>query len=220
MSGLRPADGRPFGPWLTRGRNAGRALVAFGLVGLTTTVALAALTLVIVGPLLVDAAALEAQRGAAIAALDGAAGALDAMATTVGDVQPSLAQSEAAIRDAAAATSQLADAAAGQAVITSAFAETTTRTRTLSDDLTRTADALARNEADAGATAGQLTALAAQVRSLRSVLGSGPAAPGGPAGVEGTLLAFVALALVLLAWLATAGIACLWFGRRILRTSP
>ncbi len=200
-----------------RERRIGRALVAFGIVGLVTAALLAALTVAVIGPLAIAAAQLEGQREATGAALNSAAGALDAAATSAENVTPSLAQSEAALRDGAAATSQLADAAGGLAAISSAFADTAARSRALSDDLTRTADALARNEADAGAVAGQLDALAREVRSLRSSVTGGPTIPGGPAIIELAAVAFVVLGLVLLGWLATAAAVCTWLGRRLLR---
>lgn len=196
-------------------RRAARALVWFGASGLVIAAALALALLVVAGPLAADAAALDHQRAEAVAALQAASTTMAATATTVEGATASLADAQSALRDAAAATNQLADAAAGLGALSATLAETASRTRSLSDELSRTADAVTRNEADGQAVAAQVRALAAQVDDLATSLDAEAGGLGWIVGPGSTLLLVIALALV--GWLGTAAAACLWLGRRLVR---
>lgn len=197
-------------------RRAGTALVAFGAIGLTILAACLVAVLAAFLPLANEAASLEQQRASAIALIGPAADALDTTATTATNAGASIGQSVAAARDAAAVTGQLADALGGLSAFSSAFADTAARSRTLSDDLTRTATALSQNQADTATAAAELRSLAEQLHQLGDSLGGTDAPPASSlAGLALPLaIALVALALV---WLGGIAVASIWLGRRLRR---
>jgi hypothetical protein len=197
-------------------RRAGTALVAFGGIGLVVLAACVVALLVALVPLANEAAMLEQQRASAVELIGPAADALETTATTAQNAGVSLGQSVAAARDAASVTGQLADALGGLSAFSSAFADTAARSRTLSDDLTRTATALSQNQADAATAASQLRSLADQLRQLSGSVGGANASPASSlAGVALPLaIALVALALV---WQGGIAVACIWLGRRLRR---
>lgn len=200
-------------------RHAARGLEAFGVAGLGIAIALAVVAIVVAGPLVAALAEFEDHRAELAQTVAAASGAIDATAVTATDAGTSLGDGEAALRDAAAVTGQLADATAGLAAISGSFAETSSRARALSDELTRTADALRRNEADSEAAAGQLRILAASLHDLSTSLAQ--PAPAMPIGSWRLVLALlVLLVAALLGWLGIAAAACFVVGRRALRTAP
>ncbi|HYL40153.1 MAG TPA: hypothetical protein VET90_02485, partial [Candidatus Binatus sp.] len=201
------------------GRRGARALVAFGASGLIVTCALVLSLVLVLGPLVEEAGAFERQRSAAIAALASASTVLDTTAASADGASASLADAEATLRDASAVTSQLADAAAGLAAFSGAFGDTATRSRALSDELSRTADAVARSGDDSRALAGQVRILAGQVQELSASLGPAEPGVGGLLGTSGIPL-LAALVVALLTWLGVAAGTCLWLGRQALRGEP
>ena len=198
----RPADRR------------GAALVAFGVSGLVLLGACLAAVIAAVVPLASTAAALEQQRTEAVALIGPAASALEATASSADNAGTSLGSSVSAAREAAAVTGQLANALQGLAAFSSAFGDTATRSRALSDDLATTADALARNQLDSAATAASLRALADRLKQLGQTLGAADSPP--PSALAGVAIPLALLLTVLvLAWLAGIALAAIWLGRRL-----
>jgi hypothetical protein len=200
--------------WAIPARRTGTALVAFGVVGVVLLAACLVAVLVSLVPIVNGARELEQQRAAAVALIAPAADALEATAASAEHAGTSLALSASAARNAASVTSQLADAVAGLAAFSSAFSETADRSRALSDDLGRTADALGQNQIDSATAASQLRVLADRVRQLAERLGSADAPPPNALAEVALPLAVTLVALVL-AWLGAIALASVWLGRRL-----
>jgi len=192
----------------------GRALVGFGVVGLVLLGACLIAVALSLAPLVTSAQALEQQRTAAADLIGPAADALDSTATSAEHAGSSLGQSVSAARDAASVTGQLADALGGLAAFSSAFADTASRSRALSDDLSRTADSLAQNQTDSATAAAQLRDLADRLRQLGERLG--PAGNPPTSNLAGIALPLtLGLVSLLLLWLAAIAVASIWLGRRL-----
>ena len=192
----------------------GTALITFGVVGVVLLGACLIAVLVSLVPIMNGATQLEQQRVAAVELIAPAADALESTAASADGAGTSLAVSASAARNAASVTSQLADALGGLASFSSAFGDTADRSRALSDDLAKTADALARNETDSTTAAHELRVLADRVRQLGEQLGSAESpAPSSLAGVALPLA--IALVALVLGWLAAIAIASIWLGRRL-----
>jgi hypothetical protein len=199
------------------GRRAGTALVTFGALGLVLLGACLLAVLVAFVPVANEAATLEQQRAAAMGLVGPAADALETTATSAENAGVSLSQSVAAARDAATVTGQLADALAGLGAFSPSFADTALRSRTLSDDLSRTADALDRDQGDTRTAAAQLRALADQLRRLEGDLGPAEAPPA--TALDGIALPLAtALVGLTLLWLAGLALGSIWLGRRLRKT--
>jgi hypothetical protein len=196
------------------GERVGAALIGFGVIGLLLLGACLLVVAVSLAPLLSGASALEDQRAAAADLVGPAADTLEATATSAEHAGTSLGQSVSAARDAASVTGQLADALEGLSAFSSAFADTATRSRALSDDLSRTADALAQNQTDSASAAAELHALADRVRQLGERLGTAESPPTNNLARLALPLAMGLVALVLL-WLAAIAVASIWLGRRL-----
>lgn len=198
----RPADRR------------GTALVAFGVAGLVLLGACLAAVVAAVVPLADTAAVLEQQRTEAVALIGPAASALESTASSAENAGTSLGSSVAAAREAAVVTGQLADALQGLAAFSSAFGDTASRSRALSDDLATTANALAQNQLDSASTAASLRALADRLQQLGRTLGAADSPPPSALADVAIPLALLLTALVLL-WLAGVALAAIWLGRRL-----
>ena len=197
-------------------RRLGSLLVVFGVVGLLLLGACLVAVTASVAPLLRGASALEEQRAAALELIGPAADSLETTADSAEHAGTSLGQSVSAAREAAGVTGQLADALQGLAAFSSAFADTATRSRNLSDDLSHTADALAQNQTDSATASSQLRALADRLRQLSERLGRADRPPTDSlAGIAIPLA--VGLVTLLLLWLAMIAAACIWLGRRMRR---
>jgi len=200
-------------------RRTGTALVTFGVVGIVLVVACLVAVLVSLVPILNGAAQLEQQRAAAVDLIAPAADALESTAASADRAGTSLAVSASAARNAAGVTSQLADALGGLATFSSAFGDTADRSRALSDDLARMADALGQNETDSATAARDLRVLADRVRQLGEQLGSAAAPP--PSALAGVALPLaVSLVALVLGWLGAIAIASIWLGRRLRSAAP
>lgn len=195
-------------------RQLGSSLVVFGVVGLVLLAACLVAVAASVAPLLRGASALEEQRAAALELIGPSADALESTATSAEHAGTSLGQSVSAAREAAGVTGQLADALQGLAAFSSAFADTANRSRSLSDDLSHTADALAQNQTDSATASSQLRALADRLRQLAERLGTADSPPTDTlAGIAIPLA--IGLVTLLLLWLAVIAAACIWIGRRM-----
>lgn len=191
----------------------GSVLIAFGVAGLAILVATVIALVLAVGPLAAAAADLDQARGNVAALVGPSADALEATAASADHAGQSLGQSETTARDAAAVTSQLADAMNGLAAFSGAFADTAARARSLSDDLTRTADAIHQNQLDSTTAATQLRALSTQLRDLQSRLAADQIAT--PGALDRLALPVaVGLGGLLLVWLAGLAFGAIWLGRR------
>jgi hypothetical protein len=222
--------------------------VGFGISGLVLVVAAAIL---ILGSLsAVDNAAsgferqraevvamLEGQRAAIAAMLDPAASLLSDAATSASNAGASLTAASGASRRAADLTSRLATSFEGMASLGSfevfgarpfadvaaQFADVAAQSRSLSADLTITADALATNVTDANAVSTDLHDLAGRLTALEATLQPGASGAPRSGGDRGSLpIGLARLVLLgLLAWFAIPAIASIWLGRRLLhRPSP
>lgn len=201
-------------PWPNR--RVGSALVVFGVVGLILLAACLAAVAASVAPLLHGASALEQQRAAAVELIGPSADALESTADSAEHAGTSLGQSVGAAREAAGVTGQLADALQGLAAFSSAFADTANRSRSLSDDLSRTADALAQNQTDSATASSQLRSLADRLRQFAQRLGTADSPPTDTlAGIAIPLA--IGLVALLLVWLGVIAAACIWFGLRMRR---
>jgi hypothetical protein len=195
-------------------RRTGSILVAFGSVGLVVLVACLAAVVLALAPLANEATILEQQRSSAVALIAPAADALETTATSAEDAGASLGQSVTAARDAASVTGQLADALGGLATFSSAFGDTAARSRALSDDLSRTATALAQNQTDSATAAAELRTLADRLRQLDESLA--PAGAASPSALSGAVLPLaIGLVALALAWLGGIAVASIWLGRRL-----
>jgi hypothetical protein len=214
IDGMKPADRQRLS----------QLLLAFGGIGLVLILATAALVAILLGQL--DAAASSLSKGQAqlTAMLEPASSSLHDAATAAGHAGASLSASEAAARDGATLTVQMAVAMDQMHALASvdilgarpfgaaaaSFSELATRSRSLSASLTTTADSLAADTTDSAAVSADLDRLASQLDALRA--GTETAAPTDlDAGIG--LLRIVLLGL--LGWLAVPAIASLWLGRRL-----
>jgi hypothetical protein len=196
----------------------GSALVVFGFVGLVLLAACLVAVAASVAPLLRGASALENERAAALQLIGPAADSLETTADSAEHAGTSLGQSVGAAREAAGVTGQLADALQGLAAFSSAFADTATRSRALSDDLSRTADSLAQNQTDSATASSQLRTLADRLRQLAERLGTADSPPTDTlAGIAIPLA--IGLVSLLLLWLAVIAGASIWLGRRMRRVA-
>jgi hypothetical protein len=206
-------------PALTR--RLGQGLTWFGWAGVVLLIASAVAFAMTVRPLAETAGSLEDQRTQLVGLLGPAGDSLDSAAASADHGVASLVSSETAARNAATVTSQLASAMEGLGVFSPAFAETAAQSRSLSDNLIATADALHQNQIDSAGVATNLRALANQVKALRLSVGGSSTATGGGAVSTVGLPLLVALAVALLLWLGALAVGCIWVGRRLLRmTTP
>ena len=216
----------------SRRRRLGRALLAFGAIGLALLVAAGALVLISFGSIGDAATGLERQRTQLVAMLQPASTSLRDAARAAGNAGTSLQSSAAAARDASILTNQLASSLDQLAALSNldilgtrpfasagaSFGDTAARSRSLSTGLVTTAAALDSNMADSLAVQADLGRLADQLDALRRELGASTAggSTGSPAGAAIGLARFVLIGL--LAWLAVPAVAALWLGRRWSRT--
>jgi hypothetical protein len=204
-------------------RSAGRALLAFGSVGLVLLVAAAILAAVTLGSLAATAADLGRQRDQLAAMVGPASASLRSSATAARNASASLTQSATAARDGSALMTQLAGSLdqlatladlsiLGQRPFASAgasFQDTAARSRTLATNLATTATAIDTNVADSSRVATDLEALAGQLDALQADLARAPGAP--------PPWAWIALDVVtigVIGWLAVIALAALRIGRR------
>lgn len=207
-------------------RRLGRALVAFGGIGLALILATAVLAIVTIGTIGDAATGLERQRTELVGMLEPAATSIRDAATSATHAGASLTSSAKAAQDGASLTTQLAASMdqlnslsnldiLGQrpfAGIGSSFGELAARSRTLSSSLTTTADALGADIADTNAVGRDLNRLADQLDALRASAGSS-----GPSGASTGFAWLPIILLGLLVWLAVPAAASLWLGLRLLR---
>lgn len=205
-------------------RRLSRLLIAFGTLGLVFIIATAAIVATLLGQLDGAASSLVRQQAQLAAMLEPASASLHDASTAAGHAGASLGSSEAAARDGAALTTQLASAmdqmqalaavdvfgARPFAAAAASFGDLATRSRSLSSSLTATADSLTADIADSASVSADLDRLAGQLDALRADTRTGPPANLG-AGIG--LLRLVLLGL--LAWLAVPALASLWLGRRL-----
>ena len=218
---------------LGRRRRLGVGLLAFGISGLVLVVLAAVLVLGSLAAVDTAASGFERQRAELVAMIDPAASALSDAATSAANAGASLTTASEASRRAADLTARLATSFEGMAglgsfdvfgarpfaAVASQFTDVATQSRTLSTDLTATADALAQNVADSTAVAVDLRNLADRLRRLEATTGaSGRGAPGtAEAGSSLPIGAARLVLLGLLAWLAIPAIVSTWLGWRLVR---
>ena len=213
-----------------RRRRLGFGLLAFGISGLVLVLLAAVLVLGSLAAVDTAVSGFERPRAELVAMIDPAASALSDAATSASNAGASFTRASDASRRAADLTLRLATSFEGMAGlgsfdvlgarpfagVASQFTDVATQSRTLSTDLTATADALATNVADTGAVAVGLRALSDRLRRLEASTG---ASPSGAAG-GGSSLPIGAARLVLLgllAWLAIPAIVSTWLGWRLAR---
>jgi len=204
-------------------RSAGRALLAFGSVGLLLLVAAAILALATLGSLSATASDLARQRDQLAAMVGPASASLRSSATAARNASTSLTQSATAARDGSALMTQLAGSLdqlaalsdlsiLGQRPLAAAgdsFRDTAARSRTLSDNLATTATSIDTDVGDSTQVATSLDALATQLESLQADLSRSPAAP--PAW---TWIVLDVVTIGLLGWLAVIAVVALRIGWR------
>jgi hypothetical protein len=214
-----------------RRRRLGFGLVAFGAVGLALSVIGALLVLATLGAVGDAASGFERQRTELLSMVEPAASALTDAADSASHAGASLTEASDASRRAADLTTRLAgsfEALAGLGSVdilgsrpfagfSSQFADAASQSRTLSTDLTTTADALATNVADSEAVALDLRALAERLRQLETSVGGGTG-PGSATAVGIAVAQIVVLGL--LVWLSVLAVASLWLGLRLVRNRP
>jgi hypothetical protein len=171
---------------LGRRRGLGVGLLAFGISGLVLVVLAAVLVLGSLAAVDTAASGFERQRAELVAMIDPAASALSDAATSAANAGASLTTASEASRRAADLTAGLATSFEGMAGlgsfdvfgarpfagVASQFADVATQSRTLSTDLTATADTLAQNVADSTAVAVDLRNLADRLRRLEASTGA------------------------------------------------
>jgi len=208
---------------MTPGRTPGRALLAFGGVGLVLLLASALLVVGTLGSLSATAADLGRQRDELAAMVGPASDSLRSSATAARNASTSLTASAEAARDGSALMTQLAASLdqlgtlsgisiLGQQPFANAaasFQDTAAKSRTLAANLATTATSLDTNVADASRVATDLEALATQ---LDAVQGQLQAAPGPPPAWAWIVLDVVALGLI--GWLAVIAMAAIAIGWR------
>jgi hypothetical protein len=213
-----------------RRRRLGIGLVAFGAVGLVLSAAAALLVLATLGAVGSAASGFEQQRTELVSMIEPAATALGQAADSASHAGTSLTQASDASRRAADLTSRMATSFEGLAGLgsmevlgtrpfagfSSQFADMAAQSRTLSGDLTSTANALTTNVTDSESVASDLRDLADRLRELEASLG-----PGGTVSSAGVpILAAQIVLLGLLAWVACLAVGCVWLGRRLVRNQP
>jgi hypothetical protein len=215
---------------LGRRRRLGVGLLAFGISGLVLVVFAAVLVLGSLAAVDTAASGFERQRAELVAMIDPAASALSDAATSASDAGASLTTASEASRRAADLSGRLATSFEGMAGlgsfdvfgarpfagVASQFTDVATESRTLSTDLTATADALAQNVADSTAVAVDLRNLADRLRQLETstgVSGRGKADAGSSLPIGAARLVLLGL----LAWLAIPAIVSIWLGWRLAR---
>jgi len=216
-----------------RRRRLGVGLLAFGISGLVLVFLAAVLVLGSLAAVDTAASGFERQRAELVAMLNPAASALSDAATSAANAGASLTTASEASRRAADLTGRLATSFEGMAGlgsfdvfgarpfagVASRFSDVATQSRTLSTDLTATADALGQNVADTTAVAVDLRDLADRLRQLEaSTVASGSGAPGTADGGSSLPIGAARLVLLgLLAWLAIPAIVSTWLGWRLAR---
>lgn len=216
-----------------RRRRLGVGLLAFGISGLVLVFLAAVLVLGSLAAVDTAASGFERQRAELVAMIDPAASALSDAATSASNAGASLTTASEASRRAADLTGRLATSFEGMAGlgsfdvfgarpfagVASQFTDVATQSRTLSTDLTATADALAQNVADSTAVAVDLRNLADRLRQLEASTGApGSGAPGTADGGSSLPIGAARLVLLgLLVWLAIPAIVSTWLGWRLAR---
>lgn len=207
-------------------RRLGRALVAFGGIGLALLLATGILVAITLGGIGDAATGLEQQRTELVAMLDPASTAIRDAANSAQRAGSSLGASAQAARDGASLTGELATSMDQMNALSTldilgtrpfagigpSFSDLATRSRTLSASLTATADALVSNATDSATVGADLGQLADQLDGLRASVGN-PSPVATSAALDGLRL----LLLALLVWLALPAAASVWLGRRLLR---
>jgi len=214
-----------------RRRRLGFGLIAFGLTGLLLVVAAALLVLATLGAVGDAATGFERQRAELLAMVDPAASALSNAADSAAHAGASLTQASDASRRAADLTGRMATSFEGLAGlgsfdifgsrpfagVSSGFSDLAAQARTLSTDLTSTADTLTMNVADSASVASDLRSLSDRLRQLETTV-QGSDGVGASTTLPIALAQFVLLAL--LAWFSVPAIASIWLGRRLVRNQP
>lgn len=219
--GRGPAHRRRAAARRARQRHVGTGLLGFGLAGLIVLAGVAAVIIGTLGPLEGAVRDIEHQRMELVALLDDASEALRQTGTASANASVSLRESAAAAREGAALTTDMATAFEQLALVSgvsvfgtqpfadlgTGFSQVADRARTLSSNLTATAESLATNETDASTAAEDLGRLADRLDTLGLGLGARAEA------FEAIWLVRIVL-LGLLAWLAVPAFAALWLGWR------
>ncbi len=198
-------------------RPIGFALVANGLLG----IALVAIALATLGPLLARASAAADSAGesltAAAQALDQTATAFDGFGKSLDDAKASSADAARLLHDASTTSGQLADAMAINFLgaqpflpISQSFRRNTDELRGVSEDLSTLSGAIGNNARDVGAVRDSVRVLRDRVRRIA---GDAAASPG--AGRVGPELGLLAYGLTL--WLGVLSAVSLAIGWRLLR---
>ena len=211
-----------------RRRRLGFGLIAFGIAGIVLIAAAAALLLGSLAAVDDAATGFERQRAELVSMIEPAATALGSAGDSAAHASDSLTRASDASRRAADLTNRLAgafDSMAGLgsfqifgaspfAGFTQQFTDSAAQARTLSVDLTSTADALTTNVDDSQRVAASLHDLADRLRSLVGSLlpaGAAGASSGLPIGLARLIL------LGLLIWFAIPAALSLWLGARLIR---
>jgi len=226
---VTPAGGRAR-TWAGSGRRRrlGLGLLAFGISGLVLVLLAAVLVLGSLAAVDTAASGFERQRAELVAMIEPAASSLSDAATSASNAGSSLTTASDASRRAADLTARLATSFEGMAGlgsfevfgtrpfagVASQFSDVATQSRTLSSELTATADALSTNVADSAAVAADLRDLADRLRQLEAGTGG---AGGADAGSSLPIGAARLVLLGLLAWLAVPAIVSTWLGWRLAR---
>ena len=210
-----------------RRRRLGIGLVAFGASGLLLAVVAALLVLATLGAVGNAATGFEQQRAQLLSMIEPAASALTDAADSASHAGASITSASDASRRAADLTSRMATSFDGLAGLgsleilgtrpfsgfSSQFTDVAAQSRSLSTDLSSTADALTTNVADSLSVANDLRSLADRLRQLETTLG--PGSPVSSAGLP--ILAAQIVALGLLTWVAILALGTIWLGRRLAR---
>jgi len=198
-------------------RTIGLALVANGLLG----IALVAIALVTLGPLLARASAAADSAGesltAAAQALDQTATAFDGFGKSLDDAKASSAHAARLLHDASTTSGQLADAmgisflgAQPFLPISQSFRRNTDELRGVSEDLSTLSGAIGNNARDVASVRDSVRVLRDRVRQIA---GDAAASPG--AGHVGPELGILAYGLTL--WLGVLSVLSLAVGIRLVR---
>jgi len=199
----------------------GRALLAFGAIGLVLLLVAAALVVATLGSLSSTAATLGSERDRLAAMVAPGSASLRSSATAARNAGTSLGQSATAARDGSALMRQLAASLdqlstlssisiLGQnpfASAASSFVDTAAKSRTLADNLETAATSLDTNVGDASQVATDLDGLAGQLDTLQADLAATPSPP-----PPWAWLALDVVALGLIGWLAVIALVALRVG--------
>jgi len=211
-----------------RRRRLGFGLVAFGASGLALAVIAAVLVLATLGAVGDAASGFERQRTELLSMVKPAASALTDAADSASHAGASLTEASDASRRAADLTSRMAtsfESMAGLGSVeifgsrpfagfSSQFTDVAAQSRSLSSDLSSTADALTTNVTDSESVANDLRSLADRLRQLETTLQ--PSSGGGTSAGLPILAAQIVL-LGILAWFAVLAVGCIWVGLRVAR---